>query len=384
MKDLSIYFQPVDCSDFFKNDETLGANIEYHTEGAFPQLKKDEIALIYCPEYRNGKVASMHDEGFRKAFEILHPMASWKFKINDLGTILPGERIEDTYFALTQVTAELIKAGIIPIVIGGTQDLTFPIYKAYQQLEQTVNTATIDYTFDLGNPDLPLSSDGYLSQILMHRPCYLFNHSVIGIQAPFVKQSEYDLFEKLYFDVCRLGEYNADFKIAEPLLRNADYLSVDLTAIRSSDFRGDYYHAPNGFYADQICQLAKYAGISDKLTAFSLLNYYPKNLSESAQQLVAQILWYFLDGVSQRKKDFPIGSKRDYTKFIVHLDEYKHDIVFYKSNKSDRWWMEVPYPPQDGIKFERHHMVPCNYDDYEAAMRHEMPNLWWKTYQKLF
>lgn len=384
MKDISIYFQAVDCSNFKHEAETLGASILYHTEGAFPELKKGDIALIYCPEYRNSDSKQGTNDSFRLALEKLHPMVSWKFQVCDLGTILPGERIEDTYFALTQVCAELIKLDVIPLVIGGTQDLTFPIYKAYQQLELTVNTAAIDFKFDLGNPDEKLTKDAYLSRILMDRPCFLFNHSVIGIQAPFVKQSEYDLFEKLYFDVCRLGEYNADFKVAEPLLRNADYVHVDLSAIRSADFSGESYVQPNGFYADQVCQLAKYAGISDKLTAFALLNYFPEAISASAQGLMAQIVWYFLDGVSQRKRDFPIGSKKEYKKFIVHLNEYKHDIVFYKSNKSDRWWMEVPYPPQDGVKFERHHMVPCNFDDYEAAMRHEMPNLWWKTYQKLF
>jgi formiminoglutamase len=385
MKDISIYFQAVENEDFLKEEESLGSYIEYHTAHAFPELKKGGIAIIYCPEYRNGSEinSQQRSDAFRLRFEKLNPHATWKFPIYDLGTILPGESIKDTYFALTQVCAELVKAQIIPLVIGGTQDLTFPIYQAYQQLEQTVNTASIDYRFDLGSPDEEIKSNSYLSQILMHRPCFLFNHSVIGVQAPYVKQVEYDLFEKLYFDVCRLGEYNANFKIAEPLLRNADYLSIDLQAIRSSDFTGKHYFLPNGFYADQICQLAKYAGISDKLTAFSLLNFFPEGISASAEELIAQILWYFIDGVSQRKKDFPIGTKKDYLKFNVHLDEYQHDIVFYKSNKSDRWWMEVPYPPKDGIKFERHHMVPCNFEDYEAAMRHEMPDLWWKTYQKL-
>jgi hypothetical protein len=32
---------------------------------------------------------------------------------------------------------------------------------------------------------------------------------------------------------------------------------------------------PNGFFADQICQIGKYAGISDKLTSFGIFNYYP-------------------------------------------------------------------------------------------------------------
>jgi hypothetical protein len=65
------------------------------------------------------------------------------------------------------------------------------------------------------------------------------------------------------------------------------------------------------------------------------------------------------------------------------LDDFKDEVIFYKSNKSERWWMEVPYPPQAGSKYERHHLVPCDMQDYEQAMKNEIPNLWWKTYQKL-
>jgi formiminoglutamase len=366
-------------------EETLGQRIHLHTEGHFPALKTGGIALIYCPEFRNG-VPDLHGksaDAFRDYLYPLHAGISWQFEIYDLGTIWPGERIEDTYFAITQVTAELLKKNILPVLIGGSQDLTFPFYQAYQQLEQTVNLVSIDSRFDLGSPDAPITQDGFLSQILMHRPCFLFNHSAIGIQMPFVKQSELDLFEKLYFDTCRLGEFNADFKVAEPLLRNADILSLDLQSIREADFRGDHYDSPNGFRGDQICQIARYAGISDKLTSFGIFNLFPGNIDKTSHHLLAQIIWYFLDGVAQRKGDFPIGSKKDYFKFIVSLEAYQHDLVFYKSHKSERWWMEVPYPPKTGAKFERHHLVPCNHEDYLQAMQNELPNLWWKTYQKL-
>lgn len=383
MKDISIYFRPLEVTAVAA--ESLGQKIEYHTEDSFPELKKNGIAIFYCPEFRNG-VQELHrqsDDHFRKYLQDLFPGASWDFNIYDLGTILPGENIQDTYFAVTQVVAELVKQNIIPLMIGGTQDLTFPLYQAYQQLEQTVNLVAVDSKFDLGSPDDEISKDGYLSQILMHRPCFLFNHSTIGIQMPFVKQGEVDLFEKLYFDACRLGEFNTDFKIAEPLLRNADIMSLDLQSIRAADFQGDYYTSPNGFYAEQVCQIVRYAGISDKLTSFGIFNLLPGNLSAASSHLTAQIIWYFLDGIAQRKGDFPIGSKKNYLKFIVHMESYENDLVFYKSDKTERWWMEVPYPPKSGVKFERHHLVPCNYDDYQLAMQNEMPDLWWKTYQKL-
>ena len=95
------------------------------------------------------------------------------------------------------------------------------------------------------------------------------------------------------------------------------------------------------------------------------------------------MIWCFLDGVFNRKLDFPVGSKADYTKYRVALSEEGHELIFFKSNKSDRWWLEVPYPTSEKRRFERHHMVPCSYEDYEEAMRDEMPEKWLHTFNKL-
>ncbi len=383
MKDLSFYFKAIEEFEF--ESESIGNSIIPHTDGFFPELEKKSIAIFYCPEFRNG-VEEKHgltDTKFRYEFYKLYASVHWEKKIYDLGDVMPGERIEDTYFAVKQIVSELVKNDIIPILIGGTQDLTYPLYQGYQELEQTVNITTIDSQIDLGSTEEGVTKDGFLSQLLIHNPCFLFNYSVIGVQFPFVKSSEIDLFERLYFDSLRLGEFNGDFKKAEPLIRNSDVLCVDLQSIKSSDFRGDAYQSPNGFYAEQICQIAKYAGVSDKLSSFSILNFIPGNLSLEAHKLVAQLIWYFIDGVADRKGDFPVCSKKEYTKFIVHLDTFENDLIFYKSGKSQRWWMEVPHPSSMDSKYERHHLIPCNHEDYELAMRNELPDLWWRTFQKL-
>lgn len=384
MKDISIYFSPTSFEGSY-TEQQLGNSIEIYKNDIFPELNSGGIALLYVPEFRGSKAENknINSEHFRSFFYQLHTGADWKLKLYDLGDILPGQELNDTYFAVSQVVTELVKKKIIPVVIGGSQDLTMALYKGYEQLEQMVNLCCVDHKLDLGNPEESISADGFLSHLLMQRPCYLFNHANIGLQVPFASKAELDLFDKLYFDACRLGEFNSDFKKAEPFLRNSDILSIDMMSIRASELRQPIYLSPNGFYADQICQIARYAGISDKLTSVGLFNYYPESVAGSASFLLAQIIWYFIDGVAQRKGDFPIGSKKDYMKFTVHLDDFKDEVIFYKSNKSDRWWMEVPYPPQKGVKFERHHLVPCDHQDYERAMKNEMPDLWWKTYQKL-
>jgi arginase family enzyme len=384
MKDISIYFQPI-LTESENRNSTIGSVISTHTKNNFPDLVKGAIAFFVVPEFRNGGVDSApnNDFRFREEFYQLHIGENWKMQLVDLGDIIPGKTVEDTYFAIRQVTAELVKAQVIPLVIGGSQDLTYAMYQGYEALEQMINVMSIDHKLDLGEPDEEISKDAYVNKLLMHRPCFLFNYATLGYQTPLVKHEQLDLFNRLYFDAVRLGEFNADFKSAEPLLRNTDLLSIDLQAIRASDFAGKYFHQPNGFFNHEICQLAKYAGISDKLTAIGIFNCYLEGTTLKEHQQIAQIMWYFIEGVSQRFGDFPVGSKKAYTKFTVYFEKDAHEIIFYKSNVSARWWMEVPYPPVDNVKFERHHMVPCNKEDYDFALVGEIPDLWWKTYQKL-
>ena len=380
--DISYFFQPIEIDTI--KEESIASIINAHTENNFPEIEKGSIALFYCPEFRHGSdnYHGQSEDRFRSEFYKLFPSAHWEKKIYDLGNLLPGEKIEDTYFALSKVIEELVKNDVIPILIGGTQDLLLPLYKGYQNLEQSVNITSIDSKMDVGVTDDELNKDGFLTPILMHNPSFLFNYSVIGLQAPFVKQSEMDLFEKLYFDTLRLGEFNSNFRKAEPLIRNADILNIDLQAIKSCDFRGKEYHSPNGFYAEQVCQIAKYTGISDKISSFGIFNLFPGTTMD-AHQLIAQIIWYFVEGVADRKGDFPKCAKSEYKKFMVHHEAFDNDLIFYKSNKSERWWMEVPHPQKEHSRYDRHHLIPCDQEDYEFALKNEIPDLWWRTYQKL-
>ncbi len=88
----------------------------------------------------------------------------------DLGDIKSGYTVEDTYYALSQTTGQLIRNNIIPIVIGGSQDLTFAMYQAYENIGRLVNIAAIDPIFDLGQEAETLHSQSYLSRIIMHQP----------------------------------------------------------------------------------------------------------------------------------------------------------------------------------------------------------------------
>jgi formiminoglutamase len=388
VEDISHFFTPnelTEDSEFIEN--TLGSVIKKFQAGRpFPELKGVHLAIIGIEEERR----AVNNKGCGEAANAVRPFldklykGKYKPKIVDLGNIKQGHTVKDSYYALTSVCHVLIKNKIVPIVIGGGQDLTFPMYRAYDKIEPTINLVDVDAKFNIGGPDSEFNSSAYVGKIVLHQPNILFNYSNIGYQTFLVPQKEIELFHKLYFDAYRLGEVRSNMEEVEPIVRSADLLSFDISSIRMSDAPGNGNTSPNGFYGEEACQITRYAGLSDKLSAIGFFEINPsKDKSGQTAHLVAQLIWYFIEGYYKRYQDFPFRKKSDYVKYRVSIKDHKNEIVFYKSKRSDRWWMEVPYPIQKKLKFERHCLVPCSYKDYEAATREEVPDRWWQSYQKL-
>ena len=232
------FLEPVELSvlDFVKNlnSQTLGKKTVFHTREDFPDLNKIKIAIIGVLDSRgNNSHESVELSFIRKEFYALYP-GNWHSIIADLGDIPQGNTQEDTYYAVAKIVAELIKKQIVPIVLGGSQDLTYAMYRSYDGLDQMVNLVTIDNKFDFGKDESRNTEDSYLSKIIINEPNNLFNYSNLGFQTYYNSQEEIDLIEKLYFDAYRLGEVCSNLSLAEPVFRDADIVSLDLTSIKSA------------------------------------------------------------------------------------------------------------------------------------------------------
>lgn len=358
--------------------QNLGSKVVLHTSEDFPDLNKVKLAIIGVKENRGAHIEIENTKliHIRKELYCLYP-GNWEASIADLGNILAGSAIEDTYFALRKVVASLLKLKIVPIVIGGSQDLTYPMYRAYDELEQMVNLVSIDNKFDFGDASKPLSANSYLTKMIVEEPNNLFNYSNLGYQTYYNSQEEIDLVEKLYFEAYRLGEISNNISISEPVFRDADIITLDLTSVKSCDSGNFITFTPNGFNGKEICSLSRYAGISDKVSLFGIFNH---NNSKQESVLVAQILWYFIEGFHYRSNEYPFGSKENYLKYIVPLED--EQLVFYKSDKTERWWIEIPFLSNGNNKLKRNTLLPCSHDDYLGAINQEIPERWWKAQRK--
>ena len=153
-------------------DHVLGKNIEIFTkESGLPDISKIKICLIFVNEIRNShyQISKFNSNEFRKKFYKLYP-GNWNFKIADLGDLPSGKNVEDTYFALREICIELKQTGIIPVIIGGSQDLTIPLYESFLKFDNLVNIVSVDNRFDFTQGENLISSRSYMNDIITKIP----------------------------------------------------------------------------------------------------------------------------------------------------------------------------------------------------------------------
>jgi len=363
--------------------QVLGRKLKIHSkQHGIPNLDDVKIAIIGVLETRNdvnyiGEEVNLSE--IRKSLYALFP-GNWFHTIADLGDILKGESVADTYFALQTTVSILLEKNIIPIIIGGSQDLTYANYRAYDDFAPMVNIVNVDSNFDLGDSAKPIKNDSFLGKIILDQPYNLFNYSILGYQTYFNSQEEIDLMDSLYFEAYRLGEITSNISYAEPVLRDANIVSLDLRSVKSSEVSSRQKFSPNGFDGKEICALSRYAGISNKVSSFGIYEYKPSKDDDATSMLVAQIIWYFIEGVNCRIKDDDFSKQSNYQRYTVLIEE--QELIFYKSNQTGRWWIEIPFLSDTDNKLKRHTLLPCMHEDYLDACNGKIPERWYKAFKK--
>jgi len=367
-----------------QNRSTFGYSIKINWKNStVHELKQYDLALIGISEQKTenpNNISSTPDKIRQKLYN-LYSIAK-KPSIIDLGNLRHGKTEKDTLIALRDIICELYNHNILPVIIGGTQELAYACYLAYEKMEQTINIVSVDSRLNISEQDNEDCHFSYLSKIAGQQKNFLFNYANIGYQTYLVSLEETDKMNKLMFDSYRLGSLRPNIEEAEPVIRDSDIMCFDIHAVRQSEAPAQKNPSPNGLYCEEACSIARYAGLSDRLSCFNIIGIEPDlDINNMTTHLAAQIIWFFIEGFYYRKNDYPFTDIDQYTKFIVTLNNISHDLTFYKSNASGRWWIEVT----GGNKNEKkcNLFIACSYTDYQKACNQEIPDRWWKTYQKI-
>jgi arginase family enzyme len=382
MIDLNDYLVPVSIDnkpDFehISRQAAFPHNIAVHTDNnPLRNLSKYKIAILGIPEGRNSP-----DSGLAKGPDAIREQLyrlskiPGKTAIIDLGNMKEGLTFDDTVAGLSDILRLLITGNIFPVLIGGSSATVIAVDRCFSALKHRYILATVDSRIDFNNERKEIDSFNYLNTII-HRNA--IDHFInIGYQTFLNDQQVINRFLKRKDELVRVGEARLGLNLTEPLFRDSDAVIFDMSAVRQSDAPATVSPSPNGFYGEEICLLARYAGISDKLKVFGLFEVNPElDIRNQTSGLAAQIIWFFLEGFTQKQYESPglsLSKSGQFIKYHVRVKDINDDLIFVKSNLTDRWWIELP-----GENKENQY-IACSYEDYLKANRDEVPDKWLKA-----
>lgn len=381
--DLLHYFDPVDfekfvCPGWATQKHTLGYLLQKNQEKLKPG--KADLLILGVPEDRNSGIlgAGKAPDEIRRHLYSLNRIGA-RFKVLDLGNLKLGNTANDSYFALRDICEYFIENKQTVCILGGSQDLTFGITKAFDG--RLFNMVTVDPKLDFKKGVKNINSENYLS-LIFEKQKNMYAYTALAYQNYFVDQTDIDSINNLHYEVKRLGQVRYDLTSVEPVLRDANVFSFDINAIRYMDAPGQAMASPNGLYSEEACQIARYAGVSDSLQIAGFFNLMPDNdLSSSSSNLAAQVVWHFIEGFYNRNPEDPTEDTDDFNHFVVDMADVSVALTFFQSRVTGRWWMEIADSEKRNGRF---YVVPCDEDDYKKASQGDIPDRWWKNIRKMY
>jgi formiminoglutamase len=387
MVDLNEYFDPVSIEkpefEHLADPARFSHNITIHTENSpIKDLNKFRIALLGIPDGRNspGSGSSKGPDIIRDQLYSLSRLPG-RARIIDLGNMKKGAKFNDTLAGLTDILILLLSENIFPVIMGGSSALVPAIDKCFAYNKTRYTLASVDSRIDFHTEKKVPDSFNYLNSIFYGSKSYLSHFINIGYQTYLNDQQVINRMLRRKSELVRIGDVRQAIFLTEPLLRDTDVAVFDISAVRQSDAPGTYSPSPNGFYGEEICLLSRYAGISDRLKVFGLFDVNPEfDIRSRTSALAAQIIWFFLEGFVQKQYESPSlkdGNSGRFIRYHVRVTDLEDDLVFVKSNLTDRWWIEISTGQVDP------QYVACSHEDYLKANRNEVPDRWVKAVGRL-
>jgi len=367
------FLEPINTASFNDdkeyNNEQYGNHISAY-EDELPELSAADIVIAGVNEHRGEgiNVTGHAAEAIRREF---YQLQYWHadIKIADIGNIKTGATIADSYSAIKTVLIELVNMNKTVVLLGGSHDATLAQYFACKQLGQHAEATVIDARIDLmGSSSLP--SENFLMEMLTTEPNFIKHYNHIGFQSYFVHPHMLETMDKLRFDCYRVGMAKENMEEMEPVIRNTNMLSFDISAIKNSDSPAS--DTPNGFTGEEACMLTRFAGLSPVLNTFGIYGYRRENdIKNLTAKQIAQMIWYFIDGKSRNKQEAFFEDKHNFNEYHTAFSEM--DTVFLQSKKTGRWWMQLPNKK----------LIACSYNDYMQASSNEIPERWLRAQERV-
>lgn len=371
---ISDFLDPISRSTILEDeplsDHQLGRYISCYDE-EFPDLEDTELVFIGCCEMRGASPAAGPNHAANQVRRELYRLFHWHTDVRmaDIGNVKTGARLQDSYAALSSIVKELVGAGKKVLIIGGSHDNTLAQYQAYGAMDKIIDAAVVDARIDI-NMEGVLPEEMFLVEMFTGVPNFLRHFTHIGFQSFFTHPDMLEMIDRLRFDCFRLGKVKESIELMEPLIRNSDLFSFDISAIQHAHAPANRI-APNGFSGEEACTLLQYAGMSSTCSSIGIYGYIPEqDVHQMTAKQIAQMIWYLIDGIRTGKEEASLNNLHEFN--IYNLAFAEINTIFLQSKRTGRWWMRIG----------EEQFIACSYQDYTTASNNDIPEAWLRALER--
>ncbi len=250
----------------------------------------------------------------RRAFYKLTPTKSAALsdadvRIFDAGNIKRYMKLEDALTKLESVVGNLLKYGYIPVVLGGSNDLSYADFRACETMREACGAINVDSHLDVRDFSKGISSGTPYRMLIEEKSLRGADFVEYGIQE-FINSREHLAYARaakvqVYTlnQIRSKGNSEAFLEAYRAVGREPGsvYVSFDMDSVRSSDAPGVSAPTPTGLTAEEILECAYLAGSEIKTAMIDVCEFNPvHDVDGRTAKLAAMIVANFLAGLANR------------------------------------------------------------------------------------
>lgn len=315
--------EPPDAVFFSRNDESDPRMGDIVLRGKENFSKKVQVGIVGVPEdegvRRNrGRVGAKEAPNeIRKALYKFTPFAISKGKqlseitVFDFGNVKTGVSLEETHQRVQTIVESLIAHDILPIVLGGGHDISYPCLLGVAKKSASAGAFNIDTHLSFRKPHPHRNNGTAFRQILdsPHSPLLPGHFVEIGAQSFANAKEHYEELTDRGVTVFSLQEVHKErmekiLDLAYEIATNSAeilYVSFDLDSVLGSDAPGVSASYPTGLTSEEILKAAHFAGARAKTRSIDIVEVNPKyDVDGKTSRLAALVVMHFLAGVANR------------------------------------------------------------------------------------
>ena len=321
------------------------------------EIPEKGIALLFVSELRGaGKGAEMLN--FSPIRCELYRLSGSDFEIPvcDLGDLISGRSVQDSHYILQEVLSECHSKKTIPIIVGGSNDLAFSLFSALNFHQKEINYTQISNVVSLQNNDDEINETNYISRIFSSKNFSIKNFHLLGYQKHLNENESLNILKEVDFDAVRLSEMMNSTVRTEPYFRHADLVTVNCDAVESFAEPFSINPQVNGLNRREICGYMKEIGLSENLKSVGIFNFDFKTKNLLNNQLLAQMLWYLIEGLNIRESH---PKEKKFETFWVLIEDKEY--AFKRDTFTNLWYFGADEKPEN--------CLPCSAEDYTMAKK---------------